>query len=497
MILILVVSLYSSRIVLEQLGVEDFGIYHVVAGVISLLTFVNGALSTATQRFICFELGQADNNKDKLESIFNASLTIHLFIGVVFFVIGLSLGSWVVNSFLTISDIRLDTALLVFYMSLITVFFNLVSIPYIANIISFEKMDAFAYISIADAALKLGSVLILSLISGDKLLYYAIFISMSAFLVFLCYVFYNKLALHNTRIIFSWNKQYSKKLVGYIGWNFYGNIAAVVSNYGVNILLNITFGTVVNAARAIAMQVNSAVFGFVSSLQTSFSPQIIKSYSGRDTKYVRSLIFSGAKISFFLLLFISMPILVQTDYILKLWLGSVPENTGKFVKLVVIDSLIISLSGVIMTAFQATGKIKLYQIVVGTVILLNLPVSYLALKFGGDPSIVYYVAISISLIALVLRLILLYNFEPELIKGFVRSVIFRIALVSLLSFSINLSISSCFSEGIFGLIGGCIISVMINILAIYLVGIDENEKMFVRSFLKSKFSKVKGRTSEL
>ncbi|MDF5533749.1 MATE family efflux transporter, partial [Vibrio parahaemolyticus] len=189
--------------------------------------------------------------------------------------------------------------------------------------------------------------------------------------------------------------------VGYIGWNFYGNIAAVVSNYGVNILLNITFGTVVNAARAIAMQVNSAVFGFVSSLQTSFAPQIIKSYSGRDTKYVRSLIFSGAKISFFLLLFISMPILVQTDYILKLWLGNVPENTEKFVKLVVIDSLIISLSGVIMTTFQATGKIKLYQIVVGTVILLNLPVSYLALKLGGAPSIVYYVAISISLIALV------------------------------------------------------------------------------------------------
>ncbi|MEF1200572.1 hypothetical protein QTO12_08445 [Vibrio owensii] len=497
MILILVVSLYSSRVVLEQLGVEDFGIYHVVAGVISLLTFVNGALSTATQRFICYELGKTNSSKDRLEGIFTSSFTIHLAIGVIFLIVGLSIGVWVIREFLTIPTVRLDTALLVFYMSLVTVFFNLISIPYIANIISFERMSAFAYISIADAILKLCSVLLLSIISGDKLLYYAVFISLSSTLVFLCYVLYNKVNLGNTKFKLSWNKEFSKKLVSYIGWNFYGNIAAVVSNYGVNILLNITFGTVVNAARAIAMQVNSAVFGFVSSLQTSFAPQIIKSYSGNDSNYVRSLIFSGAKLSFFLLLFISTPILAQTDYVLKLWLGSVPDNTEIFVKLVIIDSLVISLSGVIMTTFQATGKIKLYQVVVGTVILLNLPVSYLMLNLGGTASIVYYVAISISIIALILRLTLLYKLEPELIKGFVSNVILRVTLVSILSFSINLYISSNLNEDILGLFSGCITSVIVNITVIYLIGIDGNEKAFVRSFFKSKFSKAKGRTSEL
>ncbi|MDB4366659.1 MATE family efflux transporter, partial [Akkermansiaceae bacterium] len=353
------VSLYTSRIVLNTLGVEDFGIYNVVGGVVMMFSFLNASMSTATQRFLSFEIGK--KNLNELEKTFSMSINIHVIIAIFVFIFAETIGLWFLNHKLVIPIYRLEVANWVYQFSVFSLMVSIIRVPFNSLIIAHERMKVFAYVSIFEAILKLLLVLLLIRLEFDKLQMYSILIFIVTIIVCLTYWLYCNNNFKNTRYIFCWKNKLFKTLISYGGWNLFGGISGVAMQNGLNILLNLFFGPIVNAARAISFQVNATVNGFVSSFQIAMYPQIVKSYAKDEVKYMHKIIFQGSKYSFYLLLFVTLPILMETESVLTYWLGIVPEYTVLFCRLVLINSLIDCISGPLMSATQATGKIKAYQ----------------------------------------------------------------------------------------------------------------------------------------
>ncbi|HDN9014682.1 TPA: hypothetical protein P2I01_001522 [Aeromonas salmonicida] len=482
MLLILSVTLYTSRVVLNNLGVEDFGIYNVVGGVVTMMAFLSGAMSSASQRFLAFELGK--NNLEQLAKVFKMSLNIHWLIVLIVILVAQTLGLWFVNAQLVIPPDRLVAANWVFQCALFSFCCTVLGVPYNAAIIAHEKMSAFAYISIVDVLLKLIVVFLLAAYDGDKLQRYSLLLAVVSLLILVCYYAYARWQFTVTRFSWYWNTDLFKTLFSYTGWNLFGNVAAVATNQGINILLNLFFGATVNAARAIAFQVNSAVTGFVTSLQMSINPQIVKSYATDNHEYMLQLVFSGARYCFFLLYFLSIPFLLQAEIILKIWLGMLPEYAAGFCRLVIIDSLIISLSGTLMTAFQATGKIKTYQMVVGGVILFNLPLSYIFLSLGYDAQVTMWISILISLAALLARVFLMSRIFSGIVAKF-KNLFYKVIMVFGFSFFIANSIPTLDGNIIIRFVVGCILHWFVVLLFILTIGIDDQERKFIFNKIKN------------
>lgn len=482
MLLTLGVTLYTSRVVLNSLGVEDFGIFNVVGGVVTMMTFLSGAMSSATQRFFSFELGK--NNLEQLAKVFKMSLNIHWLIVLIVVLVAQTLGLWFVNNQLVIPPERLVAANWVFQCALFSFCCSVLSVPYNAAIISYEKMSAFAYISIVDVLLKLTVVFLLAEHAGDKLQFYALLLAAVSLLILGCYYAYARWQFTVTRFSWYWNTELFKILFSYTGWNLFGNVAAVATNQGINILLNLFFGATVNAARAIAFQVNSAITGFVTSLQMSINPQIVKSYANDNYEYMLKLVFSGARYSFFLLFMLAIPLLFQMEIILKVWLGILPEYAVDFCRLVIIDSLIICLSGTLMAAFQATGKIKKYQMIVGFIILCNLPISFLLLKNGHNANLTMIVAITISILALLARIVLLSELFSGIPSRFIELVT-RVTIVSLSSMVVANFIPELFSNKLIQFVISCFSYWFISLFFIIVFGIDKVERKFILKKFKS------------
>ena len=481
MILTLAVTLYTSRIILNTLGLEDFGIYNVVGGVVTMMGFLSGAMSSATQRFLSYELGRDDSIQ--LRNVFRMSINIHLLIIVIVLLVAETAGVWFINHFLVIPAERLATANVVFHCAVFTFCCTIISVPYTAAIIAHEKMSAFAYISIADVMFKLVMVLLLTHYGEDKLQIYALLLALVSLIIFICYYVYARTRFSIAKFSLYWDTVLFKTLFGYTGWNLFGNLAAVTTNQGVNILLNVFFGAPINAARAIAFQVNSAITGFVGSLQMAINPQIVKSYANNNHQYMRSLVFSGARYSFFLLLMIALPLLLQTDLILTIWLGVLPQYASDFCRLIIVDSLIIALSGTLMTAFQATGEIKKYQMIVGCVILCNLPLSYVFLILGYGARVTMVIGVIISFLALCARIFLLSKIFDNIIRDFF-DLIYRVFLVFIPSICIS-SLLPVFSTNKFtGLFISCIAYWFLTISIILAVGINQQEQQFLISKFK-------------
>lgn len=430
MLLTMFVGLYTSRVVLQTLGVDDYGIYNVVAGFVTMLGFLHSAMSSATQRFLSFELGKSEEEGRDVSGIFSMSLNIHIFIAILVLILGESIGLWFLNSQLNIPADRLGAAKWAFHLALLSFMVTIISVPYNALIIAHENMAVFAKVSIVDVFLKLAAVFMLTLFGFDKLILYAILNLLVAVIVFMIYRTYNVIKYEESRFKLYWDQQLFKTLISYTGWNLWGNIAAVMSNQGVNILLNIFFGPAVNAARGLAVQVSSQLNRFVQNLQAAINPQIVKSYVRNDLEYMHQLVCYSSKYNFYILLILAIPVLIHTDYILKLWLGIPPDNTALFIKLIICSLLIDSLSPSLMTAAQATGKIKRYQLVVGSILLLNVPTSYYFLNSGGDASIVFYVAIFLSLVALMVRVFLISKLINLNIKQYILEAITPVLIVS-------------------------------------------------------------------
>jgi O-antigen/teichoic acid export membrane protein len=474
MMLTIAVSLYTARILLNTLGIEDFGIYNVVGGVVMLISFLNSSMASATQRFISFELGI--KNFERLRDIFSMSVNIHLLISLTIFVLAETIGLWFLNAYLVIPSDRIEAANWVYQFTILSFVLTVINVPYNALIIAHERMSIYAYVGIVEVILKLFVVFSLSWFGIDKLKLYGILGFIVSGLIWLINRFFCIRYFTEIKYRFFWDKTLFKTLMSYSGWNLFGNIAGVAMGQGVNILLNIFFNPVVNAARAIAYQVNGAVNGFVNSFQIAINPQIVKSFAVKDLYYMHQLIYKGSKYSFFLLFIISLPLLLETKVILNLWLKNVPEFTELFCQLVLINALVDSISGPLITAAQATGEIKKYQVIIGVLLLMNLPISYISLKFGMPPQTTMYVSVVISLIALYLRLYILKSLIFISINKFLKEVLLQIFFIGFCSLVIPALIKYYLEPSIIRLFLVSTTAIIFSIIFIFLIGINHDEK---------------------
>lgn len=477
MLLTMAVSLYTSRIVLNTLGVEDFGIYNVVGGFVTMFGFLNNSMASATQRFLAFEIGR--NDFGQLRKVFSMSVNIHFIIALVILVLAETVGLWFVNTQLTIPPERMEAARWVFQFSIFAFLVNVVSVPYNAAIIAHERMNVFAWVSILQVSLKLLIVFMLQWFGFDKLKLYAVLVFMVSVIIRIIYGIYCSRNFKESKFKFFWEKAMFRTLMSYAGWNLWGNAAGALFGQGVNILLNIFFGPAINAARGIAYQVRGAVHGFVQNFQMAMNPQIIKSFAAGDLKYMHQLIFNGARYSFFLLFALALPILLETPTILKLWLKIVPDYTVIFTRLVLINVLIDTISGPLMTAAQASGKIKLYQGVVGGLLLFILPVSWLFLKLGYPPPVTLFVSISISIIALFSRLLILRNLVKLKMKDFLNEVVLKVLIVGSISVIIPVIFYYYLEPSLSRFLITGFSSVISSVFCIYLIGLSKSERLFV------------------
>lgn len=474
MLFLMLIALYTSRVILNALGVEDFGIYNVVGGVVAIFSVISGSLSGAISRFITYELGKGCQNK--LNKIFSASVTIQFLLSLIIVVLVESIGVWFLNAKMTIPETRMTAANWVLQFSIITFVINLISVPYNALIVAHEKMSAFAYISILEAVGKLAIAFLMMYSPIDRLVYYAILMCFVAVIVRLAYGYYCSKHFPESTYHFHWDKEILYKMFGFAGWNFIGAASGVLRDQGGNIVINIFGGPSVNAAKGIAGQVNSAVLGFVNNFTIALNPQITKSYASGDFDYMMTLIYKGARLSFYMLLFLSLPILANTHYILVLWLNMIPDHSVNFVQLTLIFAMCESISYPLITAMLATGNIKNYQLVVGGLQLLNLPISYILLKLGFIPETFLVVAIVLSQLCLFARLIMLRRMINISFWQFTKRVYFNIIIVAILASIVPLFISFYVKEtfGSFLLIS--IVAVLCSSLSIYFVGCTKEER---------------------
>lgn len=482
MLLMMLISLYTSRVILNALGVEDYGIYNVVGGVVAMFSIISGSLSAAISRFLTYELGTG--NKQQLKKVFSSSLVIQFLLAMIILVLIETVGVWFLNCKMTIPPERLSAANWVFQFSIFTFIIGLLNTPYGAAVIAHEKMSAFAYLSILDAAEKLLIAYVISWIAFDKLISYSFLMCLTYTTTALIYLIYCKRKFEECSFSFSFDKQTTKRMFGFAGWNFIGASSAILRDQGGNILINLFCGPAVNAARGIAMQVNGAVTGFANNFMTAINPQITKSYASGDKKYMMTLLFQGARLSFFMLLVLSLPIIVNTHYILVIWLKLVPEHTVLFIQLTLIYTMAESLSTPLITAMLATGKIRNYQIIVGGLQLLNLPFSYLLLRLGLFPEVTLIVAILISQCCLLARLILLRKMIELPSYQYFKHVYLNVLCVSVLSAIVPIAMSYMLKECLFSFLFTSAVSVCFTFSVIYFVGCNRREKDFVVSKVK-------------
>lgn len=484
----MMVSLYTSRVILNTLGVEDFGIYNVVGGVVTMFSFLNGAMSSATQRYFTFGLGKGD--KIQLKKVFSTTISIHGLISVVIILLAETIGLWFLMTQMTIPSDRMSGALWVYQFSVLACVVMVMSVPYNAAIIAHEKMSAFAYISILEVALKLFIVYLLVVFSFDKLKLYAVLMFSVQMIVCLAYTRYCGKHFPETKFKFMWDKALFKEMSVFAGWNLCGNLAAVTFTQGVDILLNLFFGPVVNAARGVAIQVQGAINGFSMNFQMALNPQIIKSYAKNDLSYMHSLIFRSSKFSFFLLLLLSLPVLIETKTILTLWLNIVPDYTVSFVRIMLCITLVDSIGSPLMVAAQATGKIRFYQTVVGGVLLLILPFSYLCLKLGAMPEVVFLVHLLMVVIAQIVRLYIVQPLIKLSMKQYFYEIFMKIVYVTFLSILLPLVLYNFLPDNwwrFFLVCFSCLISVSI---ISYFVGLTLGERNVIKAKIITSYQMV-------
>ena len=475
MFFLMAISLFTSRVILQTLGVEDFGIYNVVGGFVALFAVVSQSLSSASSRFLTFAMGEGV--KDKLSKVFSSTLLIHIFLAIIIALLAEAVGVWFVNNKMVIPDGRLEAANWTFQLSILSFCITIITVPYHAAVIAHEKMGAFAYISIFEGVSKLLICYLLLISPIDKLVFYAILMFCVSFISKGLFVVYCLNHFSESHSRFTYDKGLLKELFGFAGWNFIGSSAAVLRDQGGNILVNLFFGPVVNAARAIANQVLHVVQGFVESFMTAIRPQITKSYASGDHDYMLTLIFYGSRLSYYMLLLLCLPILINSDFLLHLWLKTVPEHSVLFVQLILVFILMESVSYTLITAQQATGVIRNYQIVVGGLQLLNVPVSYVFLKLGGVPETIMYVAIFFSICCLCARVFILSRNSIQLcVKDFIIKVILNVFVVSVVAAIIPVILNVCLDDNIWSFLLVSVVSVLSTAVSIYYIVLNDKER---------------------
>ena len=477
MILMMGVAFFMTRILLKELGVEDFGIYSIVGGVVAMFTSLRGVFASATQRFLNFEMGR--KNEKALNNIFNKSLIIHLILALLLLILAETIGLWFVNNKLVIDPERLFSANLVYQFSVLTALTMLMTIPFDAVIIANEKMDIYAYLSILDVFLKIGIILILSYSDvNNALVLYSFLVLLVSFIIRFLSSWYCKRNFSECKFKWFWDSKLFKEMGSFAGWNFLGNTAFVLANEGTN------------AARAIAYQVRNVSQQFTSTMMMAINPQIIKQYAEKKFQPAMDLVYFSSKISFFLLFAIALPVLVYADIILELWLTIIPEYTTIFVRLILVFVLIRVFHSPLDTLFKATGNIKNYQLIEGGTLLINLPLSYFLLNRGFEFSVIFIVMIVVEILNLTCLILLANTVANFSIKNYFIKVLLPCALVVISTLPLVyflLKLSNSLTNTIISIL----IVVNFIVLLFWTVGLNKLEKSKARSGLGILWMKIK------
>lgn len=439
-----IVSIYSARIILQQLGVEDYGIYAVVVGVVSLFSVLNSSMIVSVQRFISCEI--AHKNNQQINKIYSTSTLAHIGLAIIILLLAETIGLHFVSSHMVFPDGKLDDAIYVFHCVIISFAINIISIPQQAVLVSFERIFISSIIGIIDALLKLAIAFALACFNVDKLRAYALMFACVSIFIRIMYSLAVKFYILELKFERTFCKKTFKEVTNFASWNLFGGIANIGKIQGVNIILNIFFGTVVNAAYGLANQINSQLLFFSTSIFQASNSQIVQSYKKHDYNRLKSLVSSSVKTAFTLFFIISMPLLIVTDAVINLWLGEVPQYCSIFVILMLLNAYIELFSSPLMLITQATGRIKNYFLVISSVMIMILPLSYIVLKLGASPYYVLYVTIAINIILLLIRLwFVSYNAKFPVtfyIKEVLLPAFFIIAISTLIAHYISLMITN-------------------------------------------------------
>lgn len=478
MLLIMGVNLYTSRIILQALGVDDFGLYNIVGGVVVLFTFINNAMVASTQRFLNYELGR--NNPEEAQKVFSASLSIHFAIAAVFLILAETVGLWFLNTYIQIPPGRETAANWVYQFTIITSIINIIRTPYNASIIAHERMSFYAYISIIEVVLKL-LVVYLVYLFADRLISYAALITIVTLIVFGGYYLFCRKKFPICRYKFEYNKQRYLSIASFSGWSLFGSTANMGAQQGLNILLNIFFGVATNAAIGIANQVSHAIYTFVSNFQTAFNPQIVKTFAAKQHNDFYNLIYNTSRYSFFLLFALALPISIYCSEILNLWLTDVPDYAKEFCIIMIVSSLFDALSGPLWMSVYASGKIKSYQITISCLLFSTLIFAYLVAKLGYNPIIVLWIKPLISVIIYLYRIQYCHrNLGLSLIK-YTKLVISKCLLITIVSIVLSFSISQLLENT--HLIIKVAISFLVTMSSIFLLGLTSTEKELIYKYI--------------
>lgn len=488
MFITMAVGLYTSRVVLNVLGITDYGIYNVVGGIITMVSFLNIAMVQASQRFFSFELGTG--SVDRLNKVFCTSLNIHLAICIIAIFIGETLGLWFVNSKLNIPIDRMIATNWVYQASILTFVVGVMSVPYNSAIVAHEKMSAFAYISILEVVLKLLIVYLLLIIPFDKLIVYSILMVLVSIVIRLCYTIYCKKHFKECNYHLIYDKKLSVEMFSFAGWSVFGNLGFSFKDQISNVILNLFFGTTLNAARGIGLHVATLVNTFSTNFTMALNPQITKQYAAGDYEASRKLVYAGCRYSFFLLSLISIPLIINIDYVLKLWLGIVPEYTGQFVIFALLTSLLYTLSGSVTTAIQATGRLKWFQIGICIIMLSELPVDWILLELGYPPYSVMWPTVVTYFIALVFRFWLIHRYvEGYRFVEYLFAIVVRCLFLFGLSYYFSFVACAGLEENLVNLVLSTILSMIISGIVFYILGTNQSERMLLMAKMKQFYGK--------
>jgi O-antigen/teichoic acid export membrane protein len=488
-ILILLVSLYTVRVVLEVLGVEDYGIYNVVAGLVTLFSFLSGTMASATQRFFSFALGKKDT--EQLKKIFSVNIAIYIGIAILAILLLETLGLWFLTEKLELPAERFEAARFIYHFAVFTFTVSILTSPFMAIIIAHEDMHIYAYVSIVEALLKLGVVFLLMYIDIDKLELYGILLFTVAVINAFIYITiairkYDECQFRK----FYWDKFLVQEIIDFTGWTLFGQISTVVRNQAVTILINQTFNPVVVASRTIALSISGYIGVFANNFNTSLYPPIIKSYSSNNKKDMFSLIFNGSKLTFFLMWIIALPLLLEMEMVLSIWLKNVPPDAVLFTQLTIIESLILAISLPIATAARAPGKMKIYELTLGIIQLSIFFLSWVFLKMGYPAYSVFVIAIFINVVMFFVRLFIVSKMIELPITQFMYKVSFPVLGIILFSAVPSNILQRILPEGLIYSTIIVFFSLIISAIVMYYVGLDSIMRAKVRSFIKTKAQKI-------
>lgn len=483
----MLISLYTSRLVLKYLGIDNFGVYNVVGGIIAMFSIVTNPISSAISRFLTYGIGKGD--KDNLRTIFSMSTIILLGLGAIAFILVEIIGVWFLNNKLNIPPESMTAAHWVLQCSMISMILGLATIPYNAAIIAHEKMGIYAYMSIIEVVLKLTFVFCLVIVPWNKLIFYAVGILACSTIMRVIYNVYCRHNFEECRFKFVFDKKLFKSMTGFAWWTFFGNTAYILNTQGTSLLMNMYFGVVVNTAKGLAAQVEGAVISFIESFTTAFSPQITKSYAEGNKEYMESVMCRGSKFTLFLFLFFLIPLVYEAPMVLKLWLGEVPPYAATFLRLSLLCTATMKMGSPFLLGINATGNIKIYQITVTVIGCLVFPVTWLSYKFGLNVSVFYWIYIIIYSILIWVRMGFVRKLLGMKISLFTHRVFIPVILCGFLSAIPGWIIANIMADSLIRLIIMTIVSSVATAISVYYLGLSKTEKIFLINKIKTYLQK--------